>query len=202
MKKNFLAALLLALLIVVPIPTMARVSIGLNINIPLPPLITFSAPPEVVVIPETDVYADPDLNVNMYFYGGWWWRPWQGRWYRSRDYNSGWEYYRNTPSFYNRIPSGWRGAYRNHQYKGNEWNAQRIPHDQLQQNWSTWQRNRYWEKQNSWGVRGLRSRTQSQQSYQSGRQQESRQQNQKETGKSKNQNNKYGKGNDNKHDKN
>jgi hypothetical protein len=196
MKKIFLAALLLASIFVVPIPTMARVSIGLNISIPLPPLITFSSPPEVVVIPETDVYSDPDLDVNMYFYGGWWWRPWQGRWYRSHDYNSGWEYYRSTPSFYNKIPSGWRGAYRERRYKGNEWNSQRVNHEQLQQNWQTWQKNRYWEKQNSWGVNGLKSRSRTQQSNQSSRQ------NQKETGKSKNQNNKSEKENDNKRDKN
>jgi hypothetical protein len=196
MKKLLFIILLLALAIAVPIPTMARVSIGLNINIPLPPLITFSAPPEVVVIPETDVYADPDLDVNMYFYGGWWWRPWQGRWYRSRDYNSGWEYYRSTPSFYNRIPSGWRHSYRERRYKGNEWSSQRIPHDQLQQNWQTWQRNRYWEKQNSWGVQGLRSRTRSQKSNESGRQ------NQKESGKSKQKDNKYEKGDNNQHNKN
>jgi hypothetical protein len=196
MKKNFLAALLLAAIFVVPIPAMARVNIGFNINIPLPPLITFSSAPEVIVIPETDVYADPDLNVNMYFYGGWWWRPWQGRWYRSRDYNSGWEYYRNTPSFYNRIPSGWRHSYRERRYKGNEWNSQRIHHDQLQQNWQTWQKNRYWEKQHSWGVKGLKSRARTKQSTQSSRQ------NQKETGNSKNQNNKSERGNDNRRDKN
>jgi hypothetical protein len=175
---------------------MARISVGLNINIPLPPFITFSGPPSLVVIPETDVYADPDLGVNMYFYGGWWWRPWQGRWYRSHDYNSGWEYYRNTPSFYNRVPSGWRSSYRDRRYKGNEWNSRRIPHDQVQQNWRTWQKNRYWEKQNNWGVSGLNSRSGTQQSTQSGRQ------NQKITGKSKNQNNKSERGNSNKHDEN
>ena len=163
MKKLFFGTLLLALVIAVPIPTMARISIGINIGIPLPPLIVFESPPEVVVIPETNVYADPDANVNLYFYDGWWWRHWEGRWYRSRDYSSGWIYYRNTPSFYNGIPSGWRSAYRQHRYKGNEWNSQRIPQQQLQQNWSTWKKNRYWEKQNTWGVQGLKSRTRSQQ---------------------------------------
>jgi hypothetical protein len=158
-KLFFLGTLLLTLVVAAPIPSIARISVGINIGIPLPPMITFSSPPEVVVIPETNVYADPDLNVNLYFYGGWWWRPWEGRWYRSRDYNSGWEYYRNTPSFYNRIPSGWRYGYREHRYQDKEWNYQRIPHEQLQQNWRTWQKNRYWERQNTWGVKGLRSRS-------------------------------------------
>ena len=63
------------------IPTMAmgsRVDVG--VSIPLPPAIVFGAPPQLVVIPETYVYVDPDVDVDIFFYGGWWWRPWEGRW--------------------------------------------------------------------------------------------------------------------------
>ena len=42
--------MLSALLIVVPVPTMAQVDIGVHIS--LPPLIVFEAPPEVIVIPD------------------------------------------------------------------------------------------------------------------------------------------------------
>ncbi|MGA2527359.1 MAG: hypothetical protein ABSF79_12220, partial [Smithellaceae bacterium] len=63
------------------------------VSIALPPPIVFAAPPELVVIPETNVYAVPDVDVDIFFYSGWWWRPWEGRWYRSRNYNSGWGYY-------------------------------------------------------------------------------------------------------------
>ena len=161
MKKSFWGALLLALVLVVPVPTMAGVNV--NVSIALPPLIVFEAPPEVVVIPETNVYVVPDLDVDIFFFNGWWWRPWEGRWYRSRNYSSGWSYYRNVPSFYTGIPSGWRNDYRDHRWGGHPWNYQRIPHQQLQRNWSNWEKSGHWERQNTWGVQGLKPQTRSQQ---------------------------------------
>jgi hypothetical protein len=193
MRKTLFGTMLSASLLLASIPSMARVDIG--INIALPPLIQFSAPPEVVAIPETNVYVDPDIDVDIFFYSGWWWRPWQGQWYRSRDYRSGWACYRNTPSFYNDLPSGWRHAYTEHRYKGKEWNYQRIPHEQLQRNWREWDRNRYWEKQNSWGVNGLRSRTRSEQPAQSVKYRQSQPQYEKTTQKSKYRNMKSERGN-------
>ena len=164
MKNLLLGALLGGLAIVVPIPTMAGVDIRVNIS--LPPPIVFAAPPQVVVIPETYVYVVPDLDVDIFFYNGWWWRPWEGRWYRSRYYHSGWVYYKSVPSFHARIPSGWRNDYRDHRWKGHPWKYQRIPVKQLQRNWSSWEKGRHWEKQNTWGVQGLKPRTQSKQSAQ------------------------------------
>jgi hypothetical protein len=161
MKKVLIGTILLALVFLFPGTTMAGVDVG--ISIALPPLIVFSAPPEMVVIPETNVYVVPDLDVDIFFYNGWWWRPWEGRWYRSRSYGSGWGYYRNVPSFYRVIPSGWRNDYRENRWKGNQWNHQRIPHEQVQQNWRNWEKSGHWEKQNTWGVQGLKPRTRSQQ---------------------------------------
>jgi len=81
MKKLFLGTLLLALVIVAPVPTMAGVDI--NVSIGLPPPIVFEAPPNVIVMPDTsDVYVVPDIDVDMFFWNGWWWRLWEGRWYR------------------------------------------------------------------------------------------------------------------------
>lgn len=156
MKKTLLGAALLALAAVVPLPSMAAVDI--RVSIPLPPLIVFPAPPQVVVIPETYVYFVPDVEEEIFFYDGWWWRPWQGRWYRSRHYGSGWVYYKRVPSFYPRLHSGWRNDYRNRYWKGNPWNFQPIPHQQLQRNWGSWKKERYWEKQHTWGVQGLKFR--------------------------------------------
>ncbi len=161
MKKLFLGTILLALVLVFPIPTMARVNVGINIS--LPPIIVSAGPLEMVVIPETDVYTAPDVDVDIFFYHGWWWRPWEGRWYRSRNYDSGWVYYQRVPSFYGRIPPGWRNDYRDHRWQGHPWNYQRIPHEQVQRNWSNWEKSRHWEKQNTWGVQGLKPRTRSQQ---------------------------------------
>ena len=160
MKKLLLGTILWALVLVFPTPAMAGVNVGISIS--LPPIV-FAGPPEMVVIPETDVYAVPDVDVDIFFYHGWWWRPWEGRWYRSRNYDSGWAYYQRVPSFYGRIPSGWRNDYRNHRWGGHPWNYQRIPNQQVQQNWSTWEQSRHWEKQNTWGVQGLKPRSRPQQ---------------------------------------
>jgi len=161
MNRLLLWKLLLGLVLVSPAPTMARADVGISIS--LPPLIVFAAPPEVVVIPESYVYVVPDLDVDIFFYDGWWWRPWEGHWYRSRHYDSAWIYYQMVPSFYAGIPSGWRNDYRNHTWGGHRWNYQRIPHQQLQRNWSNWEKSRHWEKQQTWGVQGLKPRTRSQQ---------------------------------------
>ena len=68
MKKLYFGTLLLALVILVPIPTMARVDVGISIGLPL---IEFAAPPAVIVLPDTDgVYVDPDLDVDLYFWNG------------------------------------------------------------------------------------------------------------------------------------
>ena len=163
MGKLFLGTLFLALLIADPIPAMAMGRVDVGVSIPLPPVIQFSGPPVMVVIPETYVYAVSDVDEDIFFYEGWWWRSWDGRWYRSRDYSSGWSYYRNVPTFYSSIPPGWRNDYRDRRWRGNQWDHQRVQYQELQQNWSTWEKSRYWEKQNSWGVQGLKSGTRSQQ---------------------------------------
>jgi len=131
MKKLLLGAMLLALTISVPIPTMAGVTV--QIGIPLPPPIVIAAPPEVVLLPSTGVYVAPDLALDLFFFDGWWWRPWEGRWYRSRNYRTGWGYYNGVPSFYGRVPSGWRDDYREHRWHGREWHYQRVSHPELQQ---------------------------------------------------------------------
>jgi len=100
MKKLLFGIVFLALVIAVPVPMMAEVNI--SIGIPLPPVIVFPGPVEVVVIPDTyiyDVYVVPDIEVDIFFCRGWWWRPWEGRWYRSRYYDRGWVYYQYVPDF-------------------------------------------------------------------------------------------------------
>jgi hypothetical protein len=169
MKKLLFGTILLALALVFPISTMAMARDGgnvrndRNVRDPLPPRIAFAAAPEVVVIPGTYVYGVPDVDVDIFFYQGWWWRPWEGRWYRSQNYNSGWSHYGSVPSFYREIPSGWRNDYRKHRWGVYRWDYQRIPHQQVQRNWSNWEKSKYWEKHNTWGVKGFKPRGQSQQ---------------------------------------
>lgn len=150
MKKLLFGTMLLTLVIVDPIPTMAQVDI--RISFPLPPPIVFPAPPEVIVIPDTYVYVVPDIDVDIYFWDGWWWRLWEGRWYRSRYYDRDWVYYRYIPYFYYDIDFGWRGFYRDRNWHGHRWDYQRIPYQHLQRNWRGWYSNRYWERERKWNV--------------------------------------------------
>ena len=124
-----------------------------------PPPIAFLAPPDVIVIPDTDdVYVVPDLDIDLFFWNGFWWRPWEGRWYRSQYYDRGWAYYNNVPSFYFDVDLSWRGYYRDRNWYGHRWDYERVPHQRLQQNWQGWQKNRRWERQGTWGVQNYRPR--------------------------------------------
>ncbi len=117
----------------------------------------------MIVMPDTnDVYVAPDIDVDLFFWNGWWWRLWEGRWYRSHYYNRGWGYYNNVPSFYFDVDPGWRGYYRDHNWYGHRWNYERIPYQRLQQNWKSWQNDRHWERQGTWGVQSYQPRPQQQ----------------------------------------
>jgi len=160
-KTLLFGTMLFALAMVVPIPTTAAVDI--NVGISLPPPIAFQAPPDVIAMPDTnDVYVAPDINADLFFWNGWWWRLWEGRWYRSHYYNQGWGYYNTVPSFYFDVDPGWRGYYRDHNWYGHRWNYERIPNQQLQQNWKSWHNDRHWERQGTWGVQSYQPRSQQQ----------------------------------------
>lgn len=157
MKKTLLGIILLALTIVVPGQAIAGVDISVGIS--LPPPIPFTASPEVIVLPDTDdVYVVPDIDVDLFFWNGWWWRFWEGRWYHSRYYDRGWVYYKWVPSFYFYLDPDWRRYYRGRDWYGHRWDYERIPYRSLQKNWSHWHRNRYWEKQRTWGIQGYQPR--------------------------------------------
>jgi hypothetical protein len=133
----------LFLLVTLLVPLSARAQIGVSVSVGVPPPVVFSAPPEVVVLPDTNVYVVPDVEADIFFSGGWWWRPWQGRWYRSRHYDRGWAFYRAAPPpFYRRVPPGWRNDYREHRWQGREWNHERVSHGDMQRNWRGWERDR------------------------------------------------------------
>ncbi len=157
MKKLLLGTTLLVLAIVVPIPARAQVITS------SPPPIAFGGPPDVIVMPDTNyVYVVPDIDDDMFFWDGSWWRLWNGRWYRSYSYDGNWAYYENVPVFYYDVDPGWRGYYRDHNWYGHQWNYQRIPQQQLQKNWRTWNRNQYWEKHGTWNVQNYQPRPQQQ----------------------------------------
>jgi len=146
--------MILVLAMVVPMSAMAQVDI--HVSTALPPAVAFSAPPPAVVSSGTYVYGFPDAQEDIFFSDGWWWRPWEGRWYRSRHHNSGWAHYNHAPSFYSSIPPGWRNNYRDRHWQGHPWDYQQVPSDRLHHNWKSWKNDKHWEKKNNWGVKDMR----------------------------------------------
>ena len=163
MKRLLFGTTLLALVCAFPIMTMAQVGVSVGVSIPLPPLITFEAPPAVVALPDTSgVYVAPGINVDLFFWNGFWWRPWEGRWYRSPYYDRGWAYYNSVPKFYFDVDPYWRTYYQNRNWHGHIWNYQPIPHSDLERNWKGWQSSHYWDKKKTWGVQGYTPKPQRQ----------------------------------------
>ena len=115
-----------------------NVNIGINVPPPPPPLL-LPAPPDVFVIPGTYAYYPPAVDVDIVFYGGYWYRPYQGYWYRSTSYNGRWVYVDKDrlPRHIHDLPPNWRKAPPGHQH---------IPYGQMKKNWKTWEKDKYWEK--------------------------------------------------------
>ena len=113
-----------------------RVNIGVNL-----PRLVFPAPPPVVVIPGTYAYYCPDAEADIYFYHGYWYRPYEEHWYRSGSYNGPWAYIASPPTVFLHLPPDYRRVTIEHR---------RIPYGDLHRNWRPWERGRYWEK-HGWG---------------------------------------------------
>jgi len=111
-----------------------HVNIGVNL-----PVFRFAAPPEVVVIPGTYAYTVPDADVDIVFYRDYWYRPYGGRWYRSKGYNGPWGFVavNRVPSVLLNLPPNYR-----HVHAGYE----RIPYGHFRKSWRGWERDRYWDR--------------------------------------------------------
>lgn len=168
LRKMILLGITAFWLIALAGPVWARVNVQVGINLPS---IVFSSPPELIVLPETDVYVVPDIEADVFFYEGFWWRSWNNRWYRSRNYDRGWTYRRGTPAFHRNVPRNWRQHYQRGDWNGQAWKHECVQQQQVQKNWRGWKQNRYWERQRNWGVQGEHPRQYRQQQRQQQRQQ-------------------------------
>jgi hypothetical protein len=121
----------------------AAAGVQVNINIGPPPAFVIPAPPAVVVIPGTYVYAVPDIGVAILFYHGFWYRPHEGHWFRAQTYNGPWVYLApaNMPRVLVQLPPGYYQVPPGHRY---------IPYGQLRDNWGKWERERYWHNDREW----------------------------------------------------
>jgi hypothetical protein len=181
LKRLLFAVMFLASVMIVSLPAMAQVDIDVGDGLPVtsdyleappatreysetPPATSeYSEAPDVIPLPETDnVYVVSDLDIDVFFWNGWWWRPWQGGWYRSRYYSKGWGHYGGIPTFYYDVDPGWRVYYRDRKWYGNPWHYERIDYQHLHQNWQRWHDDRHWERQKTWGVQGYQPRPQQQ----------------------------------------
>jgi hypothetical protein len=143
-KKSVLYffGILLLILMGLPVESNAGVNVNVGISVPLPPF-RIHTPPPMVVIPGTYIYAVPDIDVEILFYQGYWYRPNEGHWYRSKSYNGPWAYLDSprvpralfdVPRDYHRTPPG----------------HERIPYGHFRDNWGRWERERHWERDERW----------------------------------------------------
>jgi len=138
----FFCGVFLLILAALPIESAAGVNVNIGVFAP-PPVYRAPAPPPVVVIPGTYVYMVPDIAVEILFYHGYWYRPYEGRWYRGKSYNGPWAYLAppkvprvivELPPNYRRVPPG----------------HQKIPYGQLKKSWGKWERDKHWDKDANW----------------------------------------------------
>ena len=119
------------------VPMAGNAGVNVNVTLPLPGLV-IPAPPALVVIPGSYVYYPPDVNVDMFFFRGRWYRPHRGGWYFANGYNGPWRVIRpdRVPRAVFGIQPGFRGVSR----------YERLPYDQVNRNWRTWERDRHWSR--------------------------------------------------------
>ncbi len=140
MKMKVLAALIVSAISTAGLsfPTHAHAEVSVNINIPLPGLV-IGAPLVMMVIPGTYAYFAPDVDADIFFYHGYWYRPYRGQWFISAGYNGPWGSIAvqnvpgvliNLPPHYRRVPP----------YYG------RMPYGMVRRNWRTWEEDRYWDR--------------------------------------------------------
>jgi len=155
MKKSIFGVMFLALLLLLPVS--ARAGVDIDISFSLPSVLVFSTPPEVIIMPDTnDVYFVPDIEIDLFFWNGWWWCTRDGGWYRSRAYNGRWAYHDEIPQFYFHVDPNWRLYYQSHKWNGHRWNYRRIDNMSVQNNWRSWNVTQHWERNGTWGVKNYK----------------------------------------------
>ncbi|MEW6001902.1 MAG: hypothetical protein AB1638_04565 [Nitrospirota bacterium] len=100
----------------------------IGIGLPLPP-VRVVAPPQVFLIPQTPVYYAPYFETPLFFYAGYWYRPFDGCWHRGVSYSGPWHHihHRYVPTVIHKLPSHYYHKHkvydrkRYHKKHGNRW---------------------------------------------------------------------------------
>jgi hypothetical protein len=140
MKRTVFSAIgsyLVFLALIIAAPGTGNAEVNVSIGIGLPGLV-IAAPPAMVVIPGTYVYYPPEVGVDIFFYHGYWYRPYRGGWYLANGYNGPWRTVgpRYVPRALVRVPPAYRRLPPEHE---------RMPYGTVRQNWRTWERDRHWD---------------------------------------------------------
>ena len=107
------------------VPAHAGVDVNVNLGIPVgmavapapvvvaPQPVYVEQPPDMVVIPRSNVYFAPGVNVDLFFYDNRWWNRRGNRWYRANAYNGPWTTVgpRYVPAPVVRVPVDYRTVY-------------------------------------------------------------------------------------------
>jgi len=148
---GLLAGAMIAVACGFSVPARAEVSVSINLG---PPPIVVSAPPAVVMIPGSRVHFVPDPNIDVFFYGGYWWSPRGEQWYRARQYNGPWGMIeqRRVPRAVAYMPRDHRARYeRERQVPYGQWKKERSQWDrENQKSHKQWEkaREREWKESN------------------------------------------------------
>ncbi|MEW6109719.1 MAG: hypothetical protein AB1632_11215 [Nitrospirota bacterium] len=136
--KKIISLSFLAIFFVLSGNSSAGTNVNINIGIGAPPPVVIPQPPAVFLIPGTYAYYAPDVGVDIIFYHGYWYRPYEGRWYKGKTYNGPWLHISTSflPQVIINLPPNYRHIPQGHD---------RIPYGQFKKNWSGWEKERYWE---------------------------------------------------------
>jgi hypothetical protein len=69
-----------------------EINIGISVPVPAPPKIVLPAPPRVVVVPNSPVSYAPNVDVNLFVYGGRYYTFHDGEWFHARTHNGPWAF--------------------------------------------------------------------------------------------------------------
>lgn len=146
MKRRILTGVLAGLAIAgfgIAVPVDGNAGVDISISVPLPGIV-ISGPPALVVIPGTQAYFVPDVEPEVIFYAGTWYRPHLGRWYIAADFRGPWYYAapHRVPVVVLNRPAGYRHSHvgrgkaslRDAVQERREWDRNRDWHDRRWEN--------------------------------------------------------------------
>lgn len=115
---------------------MAEVDVNINVNLPL---VQMREEPVMAVVPGTYIYFAYGYEQDFFFFGGYWWRVYNNRWYRANHYNGPWKFRKNrsVPAVFFKLSPEWRKMAITHSG---------FKYQEVRKNWKQWEKEKRWEK--------------------------------------------------------